>query len=176
MIDRPHLASRRARRFRWVMTAAWAGLIFYLSTSGFGASFTKWLLYVILDLLRVTVSSQTFEVLHVCLRKLAHMTEYGVFSLLIYAGFLETQDFEWRPRLAVGSIAIAALYSLTDEYHQSFVAGRTPSPVDCGIDTIGASLAMMIVLISDRWLQMIRRSKAAAAASAAPSANGALGL
>jgi len=175
MIDHSQLASRRARRFRWVMIAAWAGLIFYLSTSGFGASFTKWLLYVILDLLRVTVSPQTFEVLHVCLRKLAHMTEYGVFSLLIYAGFLETQDFEWRPRLALVSIVIAGLYSLTDEYHQSFVAGRTPSLVDCGIDTIGASLATMMVFVSDRWRQTIRRRRAAAAASAAPSANGALG-
>ena len=157
------------------MIAAWAGLIFYLSTSGFGASFTRWLLYVVLDLLRVTVSAQTFEVLHVCLRKLAHMTEYGVFSVLIYAGFLETEDFEWRPRLAILSIVIAGLYSLTDEYHQSFVAGRTPSLVDCGIDTIGASLATMIVVISDRWRQTIRRRKAAAAASATPSTNGAPG-
>ncbi len=158
------------------MIAAWAGLIFYLSTSGFGASFTRWLLYVILDLLRITVSPQTFELLHVGLRKLAHLTEYAVFSLLIYAGFLETADFEWRPHLALRSIVIAGLYSLTDEYHQSFVVGRTASLVDCGIDTIGASLATLVVLGWDRWRQTSRRRKAAAAASAAPAAKGVAGL
>ncbi len=169
-------AGRNARRFRLVMIFAWAGLIFYLSTSGFGASFTRWLLYIVLDLLRVTVSAPTFEFLHLCLRKLAHVTEYAVFSLLIYAGFLETRDFEWRPRLALRSIVIAGLYSLTDEYHQSFVPGRTPSLVDCGIDTAGASLATTIVFAWDRWRQTMRRRKAAAAASAAPKANGVPGL
>lgn len=158
------------------MTVVWAGLIFYLSTSGFGVSFTTWLLSVILGILHVTVSPATFAILHECFRKLAHLTEYAVFSLLIYASFLDTVDFEWRPRLALKSIVIAGLYSLTDEYHQSFVAGRTSTIVDCGIDTVGASLATVIVLISDRRLQTIRSRKAAAAASAAPSANGALGL
>jgi VanZ family protein len=168
--------SRNARRFRWFMTIAWAGLIFYLSTEGFGASFTKWLLFEILDLLRVTVSAHTFEVLHLCLRKLAHVTEYGIFSLLLYASFLDAADFEWRPRLAVRCIVIAGLYSLTDEYHQSFVAGRTPSLIDCGIDTVGASLYTLIVLGWDRWCQTMRRRKAAAAASAPPAAKGAAGL
>lgn len=163
------------------MTVAWAGLIFYLSTSGFGVSFTTWLLSVILGILHVTVSPQTFEVLHVCLRKLAHLTEYAIFSLLIYASFLDTVDFEWRPRLALGGIVIAGLYSLTDEYHQSYVVGRTPSIIDCGIDTVGASLATLIPFAWDRWRQTrmrqtkIRR-KAASAASADPTAKGAPGV
>jgi VanZ family protein len=158
------------------MVLAWACLIFYLSTSGFGASFTRWLVYLVLGLLRLSVSAPTFEMLHLCVRKLAHLTEYGVFSLLIYAASIETRDFEWRPRLVLRSIAIAGLYSLTDEYHQSFVPGRTPSLVDCGIDTVGASLATTIVLGWDRWRQTSSRKKAARAASAAPAAKGAPGL
>jgi VanZ family protein len=158
------------------MTVVWAGLIFYLSTAGFGASFTRWLLYLILDLLHTTVSPHTFEVLHLCLRKLAHMTEYGIFSLLIYASSLDAVDFEWRPRLALRGIVVAALYSLTDEYHQSFVVGRTPSIVDCGIDTVGASLATLVPLGWDRWCQARRSRKAAAADNAAPARNGAPGL
>lgn len=167
--------SRGARRFRWFMTAAWAGLIFYLSTSGFGASFTEWLLLEILDLLRVTVSAHTFDVLHFCLRKLAHMTEYGMFSLLIYASFLETIDFEWRPRLALRSIVIAALYSLTDEYHQSFVQGRTASIVDCGIDTVGASISTLMALWRHRWVQASSSKKAALAESTAETSKGVAG-
>lgn len=157
------------------MTVAWACLIFYLSTVGFGASFTKWLLYLILDLLRVTVSAHTFDVLHLCLRKLAHMTEYSIFCLLLYASFLDADDFEWRPRLALRSVVIAAVYSLSDEYHQSFVAGRTPSIVDCGIDTVGASLATLIVRGWDRWRQTSRRRTAEAADKPDPARKGAAG-
>jgi len=141
------------------MTAVWAGFIFYLSTSGFGPSFTLWLLTQILTVLHVTVSPATFELLHFCLRKAAHMTEYCIFSLLIYASFLGTKDFEWRPRLALRSVVIAGLYSLTDEYHQSFVASRTPSLVDCGIDTTGAMVGMLMVWVWDRTVRAVQRSR-----------------
>lgn len=165
------------------MVVVWAGLIFYLSTSGFGVSFTTWLLSVILGILHVTVSPSTFAILHECFRKLAHLTEYGIFSLLIYASLLGTVDFEWRARLALRGIVIAAIYSLTDEYHQSFVTGRTPTIVDCGIDTVGASLATMIPFAWDRLRrrqtrmpQTKTRRQAASAASAEPSAKGAPGV
>ena len=36
----------------------------------------------------------------------------------------------------------ACLYAITDEYHQSFVPGRNPSPVDVLIDTGGAGLGV----------------------------------
>ncbi|HUI42536.1 MAG TPA: VanZ family protein [Terriglobia bacterium] len=158
------------------MVAVWAGFIFYLSTAGFGPSFTEWLLIQILSLLHLTVSPHTFDLLHLCLRKLAHLTEYGIFGLLIYAASLETRDFAWRPRLALRSIVIAGLYSLTDEYHQSFVMSRTPSLIDCGIDTTGASLGMLMVLAWDRALQAISRSRAAAKDKAAENSKGAAGV
>jgi VanZ family protein len=149
------------RKLRWFMVVVWAGFIFYLSTSGFGPSFTKWLLIQILSLLHVTVTPETFEFLHFCLRKLAHLTEYCIFSLLIYASFLNAEDFEWRPRLAVRSIVIAGIYSLTDEYHQSFVVSRTPSLIDCSIDTVGASFAALMVFTWDRLHRAIVRRRAA---------------
>jgi VanZ family protein len=137
-------------KLRCLMVVIWAGLIFYLSTSGFGVGFSEWLLLQILNLLHATVSPHTFEVLHHLMRKAAHMTEYGIFCLLIYASFLDTEDFKWRPGLALRSVIIAGLYSLTDEYHQSFVPGRTASIIDCGIDTAGAALSTLIVLAWDR--------------------------
>jgi len=142
------------------MVLIWASFIFYLSTSGFGPSFTKWLLIQILALLHVSVSPSTFEFLHFCLRKLAHLTEYCIFTLLIYASFLNAEDFEWQPRLALRSVLIAGLYSLTDEYHQSYVASRTPSLIDCGIDTVGASFAALMVFVWDRLVWKVRGRRA----------------
>ena len=158
------------------MTLAWAGLIFYLSTAGFGPSFTEWLVRESLALLHLTVSARTFDVLHYLVRKLAHLTEYGIFSLLIYASFLDAPDFEWRPRLALRSIVIAGLYSLTDEYHQSFVSNRTASLADCGIDTTGAALATLIALGWGRLRQAASKRTVAARASAAETSKGMAGL
>jgi VanZ family protein len=39
---------------------------------------------------------------------------------------------------------IAVLYSATDELHQSFVPGRTPTLMDIGIDALGAVLGIAL--------------------------------
>lgn len=158
------------------MTVIWAGFIFYLSTAGFGASFTGPALTSILALLHLHLSPPIFEVLHYCIRKLAHLTEYAIFSLLIYASFLDTPDFEWRPRLALRSLVLAGLYSLTDEYHQSFVSNRTAAISDCGIDTIGAALGTALVFVWDRLGQARSSRSAATKASAEETAKGVVGL
>lgn len=41
------------------------------------------------------------------------------------------------------AITMAALYALSDEYHQSFTPGRSPRLTDVGIDTIGAALGVV---------------------------------
>jgi VanZ family protein len=129
----------------WVVTLAWAGLIFTLSTGTYGSSFSAWLLREFLRLLHLEVSPPTFGVLHFCLRKLAHLTEYGIFSSLLYGSLERGRSLEWRARTALWCVLIASAYSLTDEFHQSFVPGRTASWTDCAIDTVGAFLGMLLV-------------------------------
>ena len=86
---------------------------------------------------------QTFELLNVALRKLAHVTEYGVLALLLYASVSSGEQKGWQPRRAALCIAAAMVYSLSDELHQGFAPGRHASIFDCGIDSFGASLAML---------------------------------
>jgi VanZ family protein len=136
----------------WKVTSvAWAGLIFYLSTAGFGSSFSEFLLAQALALLHVSVAPATFEVLHVLMRKSAHVTEYAILGMLLYGSQRDDHPFEWRPRRAVVCMAIAAAYSLTDEFHQSFVPGRTASLADCGIDTVGATLGVLAYYLRHWW-------------------------
>jgi VanZ family protein len=67
------------------------------------------------------------------LRKLAHLTEYGLLWWL------------WSRALGEGrrgpAAAIAIAYAATDEFHQTFVGGRHGTPVDVGIDAVGVALA-----------------------------------
>ena len=39
---------------------------------------------------------------------------------------------------------VAAVYSLTDEWHQTFVPSRTASLFDCGFDSVGAAIAARV--------------------------------
>ena len=128
----------------WAITLAWAALISYLSSRTFSPNFSRALLAWTLQLLRRRVSSGTFGLLHAFLRGLAHLTEYAIFSLLLYSFPGEKSPGLWRPRRAVFCIVVAAAYSLTDEFHQLFVPGRHASLLDCGLDTIGAALAMLV--------------------------------
>lgn len=41
-------------------------------------------------------------------------------------------------------LAIAALYAVSDEYHQTFVPGRDGSPLDVLTDAFGALLAILL--------------------------------
>ncbi len=127
------------------MTAAWAGLIYYLSTQTFGAGFTEWLLHEILHILHMRVSHDTFNLLHFLMRKAAHTTEYAIFCSFIYHSLSPDGDFLWRWRVGIESLMLAGGYSLTDEFHQLFVPGRTASLVDSGIDTAGACFALLLI-------------------------------
>lgn len=88
----------------------------------------------------------------IVLRKLAHMVEFGLLWWL------------WWRALGFGhpapSVAIALGYAISDEVHQSFVAGRVGSPVDVAIDAAGIGLAGLAVVLRERRR---RRARAGAA-------------
>ena len=69
-------------------------------------------------------------------RKLVHMAEYGV----LWVPWWRALAFR-RPLLAA---VITVAYAVTDEWHQTLVAGRNGSPVDVVIDAIGVAAAWAI--------------------------------
>lgn len=78
-------------------------------------------------------------------RKAAHMTEY--FLLAIAVSFpLYVYGLRGFPLLLFAGL-ICVGFACTDEYHQSFIAGRGPSVKDVGIDSIGVFLGIMVVRI-----------------------------
>ena len=135
----------------WLTTLAWAAEIFYLSTPTFKGSLSQSLLTQLLNSLHLSVAPDTLDVLDSILRKLAHLTEYTIFGLLLYGCFGRKDRFRWRPRLASWCVVAASAYSLTDELHQVFSPGRHASLIDCGIDTTGAAIAMVLVYGSSRF-------------------------
>jgi VanZ family protein len=77
----------------------------------------------------------------VLLRKLAHVTEYFVLTALLVRALRRS-----TPATAVPVAMAAALaYAASDEWHQSFVPGRTATPRDVAIDAVGIALAAIVV-------------------------------
>jgi VanZ family protein len=159
----------------WVTTIVWAGVIYWLSTETFGGRLSAWLLTQLLWLLHIHVSAATFATLHFLLRKLAHLVEYAIFSLFLYYSFAGNQPPAWRLRRAFWAVLAAGLYSLTDEYHQYFVPGRSASLLDCGIDTLGAIAGMVVLYGHDRPSQAKSKSSAAESARMEEAAKGVAG-
>ena len=135
-----------------ISTLAWAALMLYLSTARFGEGMSGWLLTRALAFVHLKLSPLAFAIVHIICRKLAHLTEYGIFSLLVYRSLSTLGSLGGRLQRAFLSVSAAAAYSLTDEFHQLFVVGRHGSVTDCAIDSVGAVLAMLVVFGCRRFL------------------------
>jgi VanZ family protein len=74
---------------------------------------------------------------------LGHFSVYFVLAVLLYW----TLTFFMAPGLRRYAAAwgLAVLYGVSDEWHQSFVPGRTPDFVDILTDAAGAAVGLLFV-------------------------------
>lgn len=89
-------------------------------------------------------------------RKGAHMGEYAVLAILLYAMCTTLKLFS-KPRMnCLMPFGVTVLFAATDELHQRFVPGRSGELRDILIDACGAALG---ILIACGVAKMIRRMK-----------------
>lgn len=146
----------RALRWFWAWWPAivWSGVIFTMSTDTFSAEHTKWVFEPILRWLIPGLAQSQYALMHHFIRKCAHFTEYFVFCLMLYRAVRAGRE-GWRWAWGTAALLIAAVYSVTDEFHQSFVASRGASVYDSLLDSTGAFVALLVL-----WLWFRRRAPA----------------
>ena len=126
---------------RWPATLLWAAAIFWLSSQSRPLG-RRW----------GTLPSA-----------LAHVFEFAVLAALLHRALGAGPARGGRP--AALAFALTALYAASDEVHQVFVPERTATPVEYGLDLLGASLG---VVVSRRWAACAaKRAGSAAPGSAA---------
>ena len=77
-------------------------------------------------------------------RKIAHFLEYALLALLAARAFSSSSQRLLQRRWFLISLLLVVLYSLSDEYHQSFVQGRGASIYDSFIDMSGGLAALIL--------------------------------
>jgi len=89
------------------------------------------------------------EAIHLLIRKLAHITEFFLLMLSIY---LPIHTFRKNTSSFYGRIVLcfclSVLCAFFDEFHQSFVDGRSGNLPDVLIDSIGILLASILLILS----------------------------
>jgi VanZ family protein len=135
----------------WLPTISWLGLIFWFSTETFSDDHTASMVKEILAFLFPAISDEAFLLIHMFLRKAAHVTEYFVLSLLLFRALRGGSVASWNWRWSFLSLVVVVLWAAADELHQSFVPVRTASIVDVGIDITGGILAQLVIGLAYRY-------------------------
>ncbi|MFA7208921.1 MAG: VanZ family protein [Parcubacteria group bacterium] len=89
-----------------------------------------------------------FSLFYFIERKTFHVIEYSILAFLFFRAF--SQNFTLKRALWF-SLVLSLLYAASDEWHQTFVFGRTGTPRDVAIDLIGIVLAAILILKFNRW-------------------------
>lgn len=154
--------------FSWILVIIWAGLIFSLSSMDTNESNEK-SKTVISDFVEKSVETtnglgitdkhpsenkmnQVIEKLNYPLRKVAHASEYFIFTIFILIA-LKNSGVNGTKKIVIALI-ICFIYACTDEYHQTFVNGRTGQFFDTLIDTFGGLISSLMYAL------MIKTNKA----------------
>ncbi len=135
---------------RWLPVGLWMALIFVVSTSLGSFEHTSLIVEPLLRWLNPGISPSAIELVHVLIRKAGHLTEYAILAALILRAeeMPHPTDLTRRYWRSAGwALLLTAFYAATDEWHQSFVPGRTASPVDVLIDSIGGLLAISLATL-----------------------------
>lgn len=75
--------------------------------------------------------------------KLYHAGAYFILALFAWLCFRHFIDRPWL--LAIVTLIFCSLYGMSDEWHQSFIDGRSSDLIDWLADTIGAAIAIGIL-------------------------------
>jgi VanZ family protein len=128
-------------------------MISSFSTHYFSDERTSQIIVPVLHWLFPSATPRMLHLMHVGIRKLAHVVEFGAFSVTVFRGVRAGRS-GWRWSWALTTLVVAVGYASLDEWHQSFVQLRQATPRDVAIDTFGALLAQAMVwwYATRKWL------------------------
>ena len=139
-----------------ILIICWLGFIFYFSSmdtyksNGDSKEVVSVVVDKAIDISNNNISDNKKEdiinILNLPIRKLAHFSLYFILSILVMSFLVSSNKFNLRNIILI-SIIFCFIYACSDEFHQTFITGRTGQFSDVIIDTIGASVGSIIYSI-----------------------------
>lgn len=150
-------SERKRMILHWIPALIGIAVIVAESTETMSSANTsRWLLPLWLKLFG-PISAARWEVVHHYIRKSGHFVGYGSVSLAFFNAWRVTLERRWpewwtRVRYAAPLALFSTLLLASwDEWHQSFLPGRTSSPWDVLLDFCGAVAAHLVLLAVIRF-------------------------
>jgi VanZ family protein len=134
----------------WFPVVLWISFIFWMSTGMFSAENTYSFFAPLLRFFAPSISPREIVIFHMILRKMAHVTEYFISGLLLFRAFRDGSEKTWEWNYVFYSLLVIVVIAAGDEFHQTFVANRTASYIDVGIDIFGGFLAQCFSVLMYR--------------------------
>ena len=88
-------------------------------------------------------------------RKFAHASEYFILTILLLVA-LKNSGIVGK-KIFIFTLLICFIYSCTDEYHQTFVIGRTGQFSDCLVDTLGGFIGCAIYYLIYKLIKIKKK-------------------
>ena len=142
-----------------IVTLLWMGVIFYMSNDSGEDSGNKSgdiINFIVSKYDQITNASiekinyhnsiEFKEKANYIFRKVCHFSEYFVLSILLINWFISLSKYTMLSS-SIWTIIISIVYALLDEYHQTFISGRSGNIIDSMIDTSGAITGTILVII-----------------------------
>jgi len=139
----------------WLPVAIAIAVICCESTGTMSAGHTSMFLRPLFERLFGPFSDSAWDLFHHILRKSGHFVGYGTVGFTFLRAWLHTLDrrgpmtlIAWRVESVILAIFSTAIVASCDEFHQTFLIGRTGTPVDVMLDTAGASTLCLLVWLT----------------------------
>ena len=130
---------------RWILVILWMSFIFFMSNQPAEVSSQQSDFAVqLFNILGIDFNSYFGNLATFIIRKSAHMTEYFILFLLWYRVFLLYVD---NKKAKFYTLLLVFMYAASDEFHQTFVPGRSGEFKDVMIDTFGGLIAYIVIII-----------------------------
>ncbi len=116
------------------------------------------MLVPLLEFLLPGAAPETVLYLHGLLRKLAHVSEFALLTVLLGRALVRPhRTLAW---LAWRVLPMAAGWAILDEWHQTFVPGRVGAVTDVLVDSVGVLLGSALFVALRPRFSSGRRSRA----------------
>lgn len=125
---------------RWIFVVVWMGVIFAFSHQANSSEKT----------------AVVFGGFNIFARKMGHISEFGVLFLLIR--FALSKHIELK-KATLGAVLLAVLYAASDEWHQSFVPGRSACVEDVMLDSSAVLLTFFFSGLIDKIVAKMKGAR-----------------